>query len=59
LDEVDSGLDVDAFKTVAQLLASINTSENSLIIITHIFSILESIPVDHVYILEQGKVVLE
>ena len=59
LDEVDSGLDVDAFKTVAQLLASINTSENSLIIITHIFSILESIPVDHVYILEQGKLIAE
>ncbi|MEI6426093.1 MAG: Fe-S cluster assembly ATPase SufC [Candidatus Absconditabacteria bacterium] len=59
LDEVDSGLDVDAFKTVAQLLASINTSENSLIIITHIFSILESIPVDHVYVLEQGKLIAE
>ena len=59
LDEVDSGLDVDAFKTVAQLLASINTSENSLIIITHIFSILEFIPVDHVYILEQGKLIAE
>ena len=59
LDEVDSGLDVDAFKTVAQLLASINTSENSLIIITHIFSILEYIAVDHVYILEQGKLIAE
>jgi Fe-S cluster assembly ATP-binding protein len=59
LDEVDSGLDVDAFKTVAQLLVSINTAENSLIIITHIFSILESIPVDHVYILEQGKLISE
>lgn len=57
LDEVDSGLDVDAFKTVAQLLASINTKENSLIIITHIFSILDYVPVDHVYILDQGKVI--
>lgn len=59
LDEVDSGLDVDAFKTVAKLLSSINTGENSLIIITHIFSILESIPVDHVYVLDQGTLIQE
>lgn len=56
LDEVDSGLDVDAFKAVAQLIADNNTPNNSFIIITHYFSILDYIPIDRVYVLEDGKV---
>ena len=38
LDEIDSWLDVDAFKVVAELLKSMSTKENSFIIITHIFT---------------------
>ena len=57
LDEVDSGLDVDAFRSVAGLLKALNTADNSIIIITHYFTILEYIPVDEVYVLESGKVV--
>ena len=56
LDEVDSGLDVDAFRSVASLLQQINSEENTFIIITHYFTILEYLPVDVVYLLEQGKV---
>jgi len=52
LDEIDSGLDLDAFKTVAKLLQSINTVENSIIIITHYFNILDYINVDEVYVME-------
>lgn len=59
LDEVDSGLDVDAFKAVALLLQGVNTPDNSFIIITHYFSILSYIAVDHVYVLEQGEVVTQ
>ncbi len=57
LDEVDSGLDVDAFRSVASLLAKYNSPENSLIIITHYFQILDHISVDHVYLLEAGKII--
>lgn len=57
LDEVDSGLDVDAFRSVAQLIQSLNSEKNCFIIITHYFSILDYVPVDRVYILEQGKIV--
>lgn len=57
LDEVDSGLDVDAFRNVATLLAKYNSPENSLIIITHYFQILDHISVDHVYLLEAGKII--
>lgn len=57
LDEVDSGLDVDAFKSVAQLLQQMNTPENCFVIITHYFSILEYLPVDEVMVLDEGHLV--
>ncbi len=59
LDEIDSGLDLDAFKTVATMLQSLSSPENSIIIITHYFTILEYIPVDMVYVLRDGKVLKE
>ncbi len=59
LDEVDSGLDVDAFKSVSTLLSQYNTSQNCLIVITHYFDILERIPVEHVYMLDQGRLIGE
>jgi Fe-S cluster assembly ATP-binding protein len=57
LDEIDSGLDVDAFKVVAELLKSMSTKENSFIIITHIFTILDYLNVDETIVLEHGKIV--
>ncbi len=59
LDEIDSGLDVDAFKSVVQMIAKFNHKKNSFIIITHLFDILKYIPVDHAYILEKGKIIRE
>ena len=57
LDEIDSWLDVDAFKVVAELLKSMSTKENSFIIITHIFTILDYLNIDETMVLEHGKVV--
>jgi len=59
LDEIDSGLDVDAFKSVVKMMAKLNHGKNTFIIITHIFDILKHIPVDHVYVMENGKIVQE
>lgn len=59
LDEVDSWLDVDAFRDVANMIQELNTEENTFIIITHYFTILDYIPVDQVYVLESGKIVKE
>jgi Fe-S cluster assembly ATP-binding protein len=59
LDEVDSGLDVDAFRSVANLLKEIDSEENSFIVITHYFTILEYIQVDQVMVLQGGEVVKE
>ena len=57
LDEIDSGLDVDAFKVVAEMLKALSTDKNSFIIITHIFTILEYINIDETIVLEKWKVV--
>jgi Fe-S cluster assembly ATP-binding protein len=57
LDEIDSWLDVDAFKVVAEILKSLSTDQNSFIIITHIFTILEYINVDETIVLEKWKIV--
>jgi len=56
LDEIDSGLDLDAFRKVCELLQSINSQNNSLIIITHYFKILEYIDVDRVIVLENWNI---
>jgi Fe-S cluster assembly ATP-binding protein len=57
LDEIDSGLDLDAFRKVAELLQSISSEENSLIIITHYFKILDYINVDEVYVMKNGEII--
>jgi Fe-S cluster assembly ATP-binding protein len=54
--QIDSGLDVDAFKTIAELLKTLNNPSNTLIIITHYFNILEYVPFDQVIVLENGSV---
>jgi len=59
LDEIDSGLDLDAFKTVATMLQSLSSSENSIIIITHYFTILDYIDVDKVFVMKAGEVMKE
>ncbi len=59
LDEIDSGLDLDAFKTVATMLQSLSSDKNSIIIITHYFTILDYIDVDKVFVMKAGKVVKE
>lgn len=57
LDEIDSWLDVDAFKVVAELLKSVSTNKNSFIIITHIFTILDYVNIDETIVLEKWKIV--
>ena len=57
LDEIDSWLDVDAFKVVAEMLKALSTDQNSFIIITHIFTILEYISIDETIVLDHWKMV--
>nr|WP_034860604.1 Fe-S cluster assembly ATPase SufC [Ruminiclostridium cellobioparum] len=57
LDETDSGLDVDAVKTVSEGVRGYKNEKNALLIITHSTKILENIKVDAVHILVDGQIV--
>ena len=57
LDETDSGLDVDAVRTVSKGIEMYKNSENAVLIITHNMKILENLKVDFVHILIDGKIV--
>ena len=58
LDETDSGLDVDAVRTVAQGIAAYRKqSKGSLLVITHSTKILEALPVDYTHVMVNGKIV--
>lgn len=62
LDEIDSGLDVDALKTVSEginLVMKNNSKKMGILIVTHYNKILEYIKPDRVIILKEGKIVLE
>ena len=57
LDETDSGLDVDAIRTVSKGIEMFKTDENAVLIITHSTKILQALKVDYVHILVDGKIV--
>ncbi|MCX8075009.1 MAG: Fe-S cluster assembly ATPase SufC [Clostridia bacterium] len=57
LDETDSGLDVDAIKTVSEGVGLLSDSKRSIIIITHHNKILQYLKPDYVHILIDGKIV--
>lgn len=57
LDETDSGLDVDAIKTVSKGIKMYHNDDNGVLIITHNTRILESLKVDYVHIVVDGKIV--
>tara|TARA_B100000700_G_scaffold316481_1_gene406127 strand:+ start:49 stop:783 length:735 start_codon:yes stop_codon:yes gene_type:complete len=57
LDETDSGLDIDALRTVADGVNSLREKNNSFLIITHYQRLLEYIKPDYVHVLMNGKII--
>ncbi|MCK5537890.1 MAG: Fe-S cluster assembly ATPase SufC [Bacteroidales bacterium] len=57
LDETDSGLDIDALKTVANGVNKLRSKDNAVIVITHYQRLLEYIVPDFVHVLSDGKIV--
>jgi len=57
LDETDSGLDIDALKTIATNIEKLRTPDRSFLLITHYQRLLEYIKPDHVHILMNGQIV--
>lgn len=57
LDETDSGLDVDAIRVVSKGIEMFKNDNNAVLIVTHSSKILQSLKIDKVHILIDGKIV--
>jgi Fe-S cluster assembly ATP-binding protein len=57
LDETDSGLDIDALKTVSEGVNALRDGERSFVVITHYQRLLNYIVPDFVHVLKDGKIV--
>jgi Fe-S cluster assembly ATP-binding protein len=57
LDETDSGLDIDALRTVSEGVNALSGSELGVVVITHYQRILDYIKPDFVHIMYEGRIV--
>ncbi|MEI7440444.1 MAG: Fe-S cluster assembly ATPase SufC [bacterium] len=57
MDETDSGLDIDALKSVAEKIHSLRSPERGFLIITHYQRILNYVKPDYVHVMINGKIV--
>jgi Fe-S cluster assembly ATP-binding protein len=57
LDEIDSGLDIDAIKSVSALINENRNKETSYILVTHYSRILKYLDVDQVHIVVKGNII--
>jgi Fe-S cluster assembly ATP-binding protein len=57
LDETDSGLDIDALRTVADGVNSLRDPDRAIVVITHYQRLLDYIVPDHVHVLLEGRIV--
>jgi Fe-S cluster assembly ATP-binding protein len=57
LDETDSGLDIDALRTVADGVNMMRSPQRSMLVVTHYQRLLEYIEPDHVHVLAGGRII--
>ena len=57
LDETDSGLDIDALKTVAEGINAMHSPERAIVLVTHYQRLLDYIEPDYIHVLAGGKIV--
>ena len=58
LDEIDSGLDIDALKAVANGINAYKNAGNAILMITHYQRLLDYVVPDQVHVLSEGRIVL-
>lgn len=56
LDEIDSGLDIDALRVVASGIESVRSSERAIVLITHYQRLLDYVRPDAVHVLSRGVI---
>ena len=57
LDETDSGLDIDALRTVAEGVNALRAPERGMLVITHYQRLLDYIKPDKVHVLAKGRII--
>ena len=57
LDETDSGLDIDALRTVAAGVNALRSPQRAMIVVTHYQRLLNYIVPDYVHVLAEGRIV--
>ncbi len=57
LDEIDSGLDIDALKLVARSVNALRSPKRAVILVTHYQRLLDYIAPDFVHVLSEGRIV--
>jgi Fe-S cluster assembly ATP-binding protein len=57
LDETDSGLDIDALKTVAEGVNAMRAPDRGIVVVTHYQRLLNYIVPDFVHVLSEGRIV--
>lgn len=57
LDETDSGLDIDALKTVADGINALRSPDRAIILVTHYQRLLNYVVPDFVHVLSEGRIV--
>ncbi len=57
LDETDSGLDIDALKTVAGGVKALVKPDTAILLITHYQRILDYVKPDFVHIFQDGRII--
>jgi len=57
LDETDSGLDIDALRSVAEGVNQLRAADRAMLVVTHYQRLLEYIVPDFVHVMHAGKIV--
>ena len=57
LDETDSGLDIDALKTVANGVNELRNEDRAIVLVTHYQRLLDYVVPDYVHVLSDGKII--
>ena len=57
LDETDSGLDIDALRTVAHGINALRSPKRAMVVVTHYQRLLDHVIPDRVHVLSEGRIV--
>jgi Fe-S cluster assembly ATP-binding protein len=57
LDEIDSGLDIDALRVVARGVNALRRADRAVLLVTHYKRLLEYVAADHVHVMAAGRIV--